>query len=161
MCLLIGFHVPLTLKQTLPSLGDQSCYIIVLLTAQGMFVFTARSVQPSGCPDLKQTSYSRKLPHICWGPCICVCVRVRLHYDLTLCAWSLLGGERLLHKQAVVSCGSNRDWDVVCISCTNCMLNLTLHNNKQANTQNGKVQLEVNPGSLCKQQRNFQLKDVV
>lgn len=35
-------------EQTLPSLGDQSCYIIGLLPAQGMFVFTARPIKPSG-----------------------------------------------------------------------------------------------------------------
>ena len=48
MCLLIGSLVPLTLEQTSTSPGDQSCYIIVLLTARGMFVFTAGLVQPSG-----------------------------------------------------------------------------------------------------------------
>lgn len=34
-------------KQTSPSPGDQSRYIIGLLPAQGMFVFTARPIQPS------------------------------------------------------------------------------------------------------------------
>lgn len=48
MCLLIGILVPLTLEQTLPSLGDKSCYIMELLTAQEMFVFTVRLVHPSG-----------------------------------------------------------------------------------------------------------------